>query len=392
MRICLDPGHNCPPKDIGAEDILNEQEVVKDIAYELEQILIMRGHSVMRTRAVKGGSVTASLRERCEASNDFRADLFISLHCNANEHTSHAMGVETYAAGEAAMRTAKSIESSISSLGFKSRGAKDGDWLYVLTHTAAKAILIECFFVDSVADCELYSQIGAKKMALAIADGIGGKAAPKPAATTIAAPTALVAGRKQLVREILKACDTGLARGLSRQLIAKLNRMVKSAILVEVSHPLIDIGDNAVNAYLQPAAATALIKAVEQRGVRLKINSCLRTTIQQHLIKRQCANGLCGIPAAAAPGRSNHEQGRAIDIEDPYKWQPFLENHGWSKLGDWDRMHFDFHDGRTDVASLQITAFQQLWNYHNPDHQIAVDGHYGEITGEKIDSSPIGGW
>jgi N-acetylmuramoyl-L-alanine amidase len=391
MRICLDPGHNCPPRDTGAEDILNEQDVVKGIAYELEQILIMRGHTVMRTHATNGESVTASLRERSEASNDFRADLFISLHCNANERTSHAMGVETYAVSEAAMRTAKAIESSIVSLGFKSRGVKDGDWLYVLTHTAAKAVLVECFFVDSVADCDLYGQIGAKKMALAIADGIDGKPAENPTTTVTTAPTA-PASAKKLVYEILEACDTGLAKGLSRQLIAKLNRMVKSAVLVEVSHSLIDIGDNAVNAYLQPAAAEALIRAVEQRGKRLKINSCLRTTVQQHLIKRQCSSGLCGIPAAAAPGRSNHEQGRAIDIEDPYEWQPFLENRGWSKLGDWDRMHFDFHDGRTDIASLQITAFQQLWNYYNPDHQIAVDGHYGKITGQKIDNSPVDGW
>jgi N-acetylmuramoyl-L-alanine amidase len=194
------------------------------------------------------------------------------------------------------------------------------------------------------------------------------------------------------VADIIDSCNTGLARGLSLQLIAKLNRMVKTPLLVELKHPSIDTSSSAVNAYLQPAAADSLIKAVTARGQKLVVNSCLRTTVQQHIIRRQYEWGLCGISAAALPGRSNHERGAALDVQDPDGWQHCLESHGWSKLGDWDRMHYDYWDGRKDIASLQLSAFQMLWNQNNPNDQIVIDGTYGAVTAARIDLSPVNGW
>jgi hypothetical protein len=195
-----------------------------------------------------------------------------------------------------------------------------------------------------------------------------------------------------LVKDIITKCDTGLARGLNLQLIAKMNRMVKAPILVEVKHELIDTSSAACNPYLQLRAKDALIKAVELRGEKTIVNSMLRTTVQQHLLKQQCNKGLCGITACAPPGKGGHENGRSLDLEDPYGWEPWLERTGWSKLGDWDRMHFDFWDSRNDIAKLQITAFQMLWNQFNPTRIIAVDGSYGPITADCINNSPLAGW
>lgn len=194
------------------------------------------------------------------------------------------------------------------------------------------------------------------------------------------------------VIDIINSCNTGLASGLSIQLIAKLNRMVSSPLLVKVSDPLIDTSSSSVNAYLQPSAAACLVQAARSRGKVIKINSCLRTTVQQHIIRRQFENGLCGITAAALPGRSNHERGAAVDIQDPDDWRDCLESHQWSKLGNWDNMHYDFWDSRKDIASLQISAFQMLWNQYNPNNIIAVDGSYGATTAAKIDLSPVDGW
>jgi N-acetylmuramoyl-L-alanine amidase len=195
-----------------------------------------------------------------------------------------------------------------------------------------------------------------------------------------------------LVGEIINSCNTGLAQGLSIQLIDKLNRMVKTPLLVKVRDSKIDISSSSVNAYLQPDAAMHLIAAANRRGKIIRLNSCFRTTVQQHIIRRQFENGLCGITAAALPGRSNHERGAAIDIQDPEDWQDCLEAQSWSKLGSWDNMHYDYWDSRKDIASLQISAFQMLWNEHNPNHQIAIDGTYGPTTAAKIDLSPIDGW
>lgn len=194
------------------------------------------------------------------------------------------------------------------------------------------------------------------------------------------------------VKDIISKCNTGLARGLSLALIAKMNRMVTTPLLVEVKHPLIDVSSTAVNPFLQPAAAAALIKAVESRGKKLYINSCLRTTVQQHLIRKQFEQRLGGITAAALPGRSNHERGAAIDVQDADAWRLTLEIQGWKKLGDFDPPHLDFWNCRRDVASLQISAFQMLWCEHNPKDPIAIDGTYGPTTANKIDLSPIDGW
>ncbi len=194
------------------------------------------------------------------------------------------------------------------------------------------------------------------------------------------------------VKDIIGTCNTGLAHGLSVQLIAKLNRMVKTPLLVKLDDPAIDISSSSVNAYLQPYAAAHLIEAAKSRGKTLKLNSCLRTTVQQHIIRRQFENGLCGITAAALPGRSNHERGAAVDIQDPDDWCDCLESHNWAKLGRFDNMHYDYWDSRKDIASLQISAFQMLWNEHNLNSPIAVDGTYGAITAAKIDLSPIDGW
>jgi N-acetylmuramoyl-L-alanine amidase len=194
------------------------------------------------------------------------------------------------------------------------------------------------------------------------------------------------------VADIIGSCDTGLARGLSKQLIQKMNRMVKQPVLVEVVHPKIDASGDQINAFLQPNAANSLLLAVKEADRPMLINSILRTTVQQHIIRTQYEKGLCGITAAAAPGRSNHEQGLALDIQDPYFWQPYLERHGWAKLGPWDDMHFDYWDGRRDIAKLQIFAFQQLWNQWNPSKLIVIDGAYGPTTAQCIQRSPLEGW
>lgn len=194
------------------------------------------------------------------------------------------------------------------------------------------------------------------------------------------------------VTDIIGACDTGLAKGLSRQVIQKMNRMVRSPVLVEVIHPKIDASGDQINAFLQPSAANSLKLAVKDADTPMQINSMLRSTIQQHVIRTQYEKGLCGITAAAAPGRSNHEQGLAIDIEDPYFWQPYLEAHGWAKLGSWDDMHFDYWEGRRDLAQLQISAYQALWNQYNPSKLIAIDGVYGPTTARCIQESPLEGW
>jgi hypothetical protein len=194
------------------------------------------------------------------------------------------------------------------------------------------------------------------------------------------------------VKDIIGKCNTGLAKGLSDQCIKKLNALTKTPLLVKVDHPLLVAASSAVNFYLQPKAAQKLIDAANQRKVPMTINSCLRTTVQQAIIRIQYEQGLCGISAAASPGRSNHERGLAIDIQNPNIWEEALEDNGWARLGQWDPPHYDYNDGRSDIARLQIQSFQMLWNTYNPTKLLAIDGVYGPKTQEAILNSPIAGW
>jgi N-acetylmuramoyl-L-alanine amidase len=195
-----------------------------------------------------------------------------------------------------------------------------------------------------------------------------------------------------LVKDIIDRCDTGLVKGLNDQLIAKMNRMVHVPVLLKVDHPLIIPASDACNLYLQPKAATKLVRAAEAKNDTMTINSCLRTTVQQHILRQQFEKKLCGITACAKPGTSNHERGAAVDLKYPDAWQAVLSVYGWRRLGAWDYPHSDFWDCRQDIASLQMFAFQHLWNEHNPTDLIPVDGVYGNMTSSKIDRSPIDGW
>ena len=58
---------------------------------------------------------------------------------------------------------------------FTNRGIKGRSNLYMLTKTHPPAVIVETFFVDSKADCELYDKTGEDAIGRLIAQGIAGK-------------------------------------------------------------------------------------------------------------------------------------------------------------------------------------------------------------------------
>lgn len=172
MKFCIDPGHNCPPKDTGAVGYLNEEKVAAEVSKLLKDELIARGHQAILTHATDGNSVTTSLSERCCQSNDYEPDLFVSVHCNACQTTQLPMGSEVFIGSSKTTAVATRVCSSLEGLGFKNRGVKDGDRLFVLKYTDAPAILIELFFIDSQYDVNRYKRLGAAKLAKAIAEAL----------------------------------------------------------------------------------------------------------------------------------------------------------------------------------------------------------------------------
>lgn len=180
-------------------------------------------------------------------------------------------------------------------------------------------------------------------------------------------------------------CSTNMLKVLDKQLIAEMLAVDPNAFVDISKIDGVMLADGAAHPYLIPAAAAALQKAIVSAGKSIVINSAYRTLAQQALLYFN--QGRCGI-VAAAPGASNHQGFLAIDIEDPYFWQPFLEVYGWRKLGDWDRMHFDFK-GR-DLRSASIAAFQRLAARNG--QKVEIDGSMGTSTLSALRTAPIEGY
>lgn len=92
-RIALDPGHG--GTDPGATGGMGnrEKDVVLDIAHRTAPLLARElGISALLTRDT---DVRVPLEERVARANGFRADLFVSIHCNA-ERSGSARGVMSF--------------------------------------------------------------------------------------------------------------------------------------------------------------------------------------------------------------------------------------------------------------------------------------------------------
>jgi len=190
-------------------------------------------------------------------------------------------------------------------------------------------------------------------------------------------------------------CSTASVKGLSLQVIDEMNLLIPNIL---VSFDDLDVSGNeaTVNFFLQPKAKDALRRAIRRRGVTLRLNSAYRTVVQQHILFSW--QGSCGISIAATPGKSNHEDGFAIDTPDWREWRSALEAEGWDHFGRGDEVHFTYIGGgvRDDIGNIGVKAFQILWSKHNPDDRIDPsiwpDGFYGPVTAARLNRSPIKGF
>ena len=170
MRIAINAGHapngKPDPGAIGATG-LKESDVAKSIADKVSYYLQQVGYETIVVQ-------DDSLQCICDQSNQFGADLFISLHCNAAENRD-AKGTETFCISELSEsgKLAKCIQSQIvTSIGIVDRGVKT-DRFYVLRNTDCPAVLVECAFISNSEDeALLASEQGKDGFARAIARGI----------------------------------------------------------------------------------------------------------------------------------------------------------------------------------------------------------------------------
>lgn len=170
--IVIDAGHG--GKDPGAvngtkyEKVANLQ-IAKKVGAKLKEL----GYNVKYTRTK---DVYFTLDERCRMSNNWDADIFVSIHLNAVANKD-AKGIETWRyekVGSTTKKLAEEVQTElIAATGAKDRGVKTTTSLYVLKHTVASACLIECGFISNDAECKkLFSNTYQNKIASAIVKGV----------------------------------------------------------------------------------------------------------------------------------------------------------------------------------------------------------------------------
>lgn len=166
-KVFLDPGHG--GNDSGAIGVNNlyEKDIVLQVAKKVEELLKKQGLEVKLSRDV---DKTLSLKDRTDMANSWKADCYVSIHCNA--FNGNAKGLETYSLNENTSNLASNIHSEL--LNTKAytvnRGTKTANF-YVLRYSSMRACLVEMAFIDNVEDVKILTQ-RQDDLATGIAKGI----------------------------------------------------------------------------------------------------------------------------------------------------------------------------------------------------------------------------
>ena len=176
-------GHNpSGMPSAGSVGYLNESDENRNVCSALIGKIRSAGHTVYDCTCNDGLNQKDILQKIVTKCNEHTVDLDISIHFNAlSKETAsdgRTRGVEVWIhpnnRGKEIENYAQKICNSVASLGFKNRGVKYSNGLYVLKNTKAPAMLIECCFVDDLDDYALYD---CEKMVQAIYDGLEIKSA-----------------------------------------------------------------------------------------------------------------------------------------------------------------------------------------------------------------------
>lgn len=173
-------GHNPDGKAAcGAVGLIKESTENRVMKDKVIEYLKGEGHTVYDCTCENGTDKNDVLKKIVSKCNAHTVDLDISIHFNSGASDSSGNGKTTgsevyvYNTNSKAINEAKYIAAELEALGFKNRGVKTNDKLYVLKQTKAPALLIEVCFVDDKDDVTLYKN-NKDTVAKAIAEGILG--------------------------------------------------------------------------------------------------------------------------------------------------------------------------------------------------------------------------
>lgn len=165
MKVYINPGHDLE-YDSGAVHTvtdgtvdLRECDVAAKIGAKVKEYLESAG---CECRILQSDNLyyDSSYDDRpvavCADANDWPADVFVSIHCNAANGKACGTEVECYNRMSNGGNLAQCIQNQIvSALDTVDRGVKEMPGLIVLRHTEMPAVLVETAFIDNDDDADL---------------------------------------------------------------------------------------------------------------------------------------------------------------------------------------------------------------------------------------------
>ena len=209
----------------------------------------------------------------------------------------------------------------------------------------------------------------------------------------------------ELLLQNARTCDSGfyypqdLIDGLGHQLVEEVICMDDTYL--QFYEPCEEPGciraDGPQPLAIRPEVIEALNAAALSLDDYISISAGYRDVAMQYYsrwYKENCRSSF----AAAVPGSSNHQGGRAIDVSFPSFWNDTLLEHGFEHPIPNDTPHYElvgdaqFREESAALQSLSVLAFQRLWNRNYPEDLLDEDGVYGATTKTALGNSPVEGF
>lgn len=155
MLLVIDPGHGGHDSGAVGPGGTRESNIALDIGKRLRELAEKQGIAVHMTR---DDDTFITLGNRVKFANDLGADIFLSIHCNANQNRNiHGMEVYHHGKSKTGPRLAKHISGKLAEKMHwrKNRGVKSdfliypGRGFYVLRNTAMTAVMVETDYISN---------------------------------------------------------------------------------------------------------------------------------------------------------------------------------------------------------------------------------------------------
>lgn len=175
MKIAVRGGHT--ETSPGASLIIDELKMDRLVKDSVISYLRKGGATVYDVTPSSSLAYPQELNYGINKANELDVDLFVSIHFNNcyDFKVTESIGTEVWVYKDK-FDEAKRVVNNLSALGFKNRGVKSmigsDRVLGELKRTNMKAMIVEVCFVESIADYNIFKNVGIEKIGKNIADGI----------------------------------------------------------------------------------------------------------------------------------------------------------------------------------------------------------------------------